>query len=302
MSKILAIIGPTATGKSDLAGEIAEDIFEIISADSVQVYRYMDIGSSKPDKALLERVRHHLIDIVDPDYQFTAGEFCQRCVSACSDIEDRGKIPLIVGGTGLYISSYFFGLSQIPEIDKSIKLQLMKEANERGLESLYEELQRVDEIFARNVHKNDRQRIVRGLEVYRGTGKPISSFYSEKAVNVNSDVLIIGLEAHRDILKLRIESRVDLMIKKGLVDEVYSLRERGYGSHLNSMRSIGYGEINDYIDGKYTLDEAIEKIKVNTKRYAKKQMTWFKRIREVIWLDFNERDKIKEKIKIWLKI
>jgi len=280
---------------------IAGDIFEIISADSVQVYRYLDIGSCKPDKKDLQRITHHLIDIVDPDYQFTAGEFCSRAVSACEEIVRRQKIPLFAGGTGLYISSFFGGISEIPDVDRSIKVILSKESDEMGLDALFDELKKADPEFAAKIHPNDRQRIIRGLEVYRGTGKPLSAYHKEEKRDNSSEVMMIGLSLERDILNKRIELRVDSMIQRGLVDEVEKLRIMGYSPGLNSMKSIGYSEINDYIDKIISFDEAVQRIKINTKKYAKKQMTWFKRMKSVIWFKADEKQIIKEKIKNWLK-
>lgn len=260
----------------------------------------MDIGSCKPDVKDRERIRHHLIDIVDPDFHFTAGEFCTRALKACSDIAEKGKLPLFVGGTGLYIDSFFGGISEIPEIESNIKISLSEEAAEKGLDVLYNELLQADPEFAKKIHPNDRQRIIRGLEVYRGTGKPLSYFFSNKKRNTDADVLFIGLNPDREELRLKIDLRVDKMIRVGLIDEVIALRKMGFGPDLNSMRSIGYEEINSYIDRCCTLDEAIEKIKINTKRYAKKQMTWFKKNDEIIWFKAGETKKIKEKIKNWL--
>lgn len=281
--------------------DIAGDIFEIISADSVQVYRYMDVGSCKPDKKDLERIRHHLIDIVDPDYQFTVGEFCSRAASACEEIVRKQKIPLFAGGTGLYISSFFGGISEIPDIDKNIKSFLTGEAELRGLAALFSELQKVDPEFAAKIHPNDRQRIIRGLEVYRGTGKPLSDFHKGAKQETGSNVFIAGLYLERDILNKRIESRVDDMMHKGLVDEVKKLRDMGYTPEINSMKTIGYSEVNEYIDHKLSLEDAVLKIKTNTKKYAKKQMTWFKRMTSVNWFKSDEKQIIKEKIKNWLK-
>ncbi|HOP63568.1 MAG TPA: tRNA (adenosine(37)-N6)-dimethylallyltransferase MiaA [Spirochaetota bacterium] len=295
------MVGPTASGKSDLALDIVGETFEIVSADSVQVYRYMDIGSCKPEKKDLERINHYLIDIVDPDYQFTAGEFCNRALSACKEIDSKNKIPLIAGGTGLYVSSFFGGISEIPELDSDIKSILSKEAETRGLDVLFDELVRVDPEYALKIHRNDRQRIIRGLEVFRGTGRPFSDFHKKEKVYSGDDSFIIGLYLERDELNRKIENRVDEMIRRGLVEEVEKLRSMGYSPGLNSMKSIGYSEINEYIDNKFSLNEAIEKIKTNTKKYAKKQMTWFKRMKEVLWFDNKEKERIKENIKNWLK-
>lgn len=300
--KKLVIAGPTASGKSDLAIEFAENIFEIVSADSVQVYRYMDIGSGKPSAGDLAKVTHHLIDIVDPDYQFTAGDFCSYAEAACGNIYSNNKIPLFAGGTGLYIDSFFKGLSCIPDIPPQVREDLLGEMDEKGAAVLYEELLREDPVFAAKIHVNDRQRILRGLQVFRGTGRPISSYYCGCKKKSDDDTLFIGLNRDKDELAERINLRVDRMIKAGLVDEVQNLRKMGYTPELNSMKSIGYMEINEFIDNKRDLASAIESIKLNTMQFAKKQMTWFKRNKEINWFNPSEKEKIKNKINNWLNI
>lgn len=260
----------------------------------------MNIGSCKPGKADLTGTRHYLIDIVDPDYQFTVGEFCSRAEEACNEIFAKQKIPLFAGGTGLYINSFFYGISEIPELDRKIKVVLSAEAEEKGLAHLFDELAEADPDYASKIHINDRQRIIRGLEVYRGTGRPLSDFHKTGKREIGSETLFIGLYVEKEVLNRRIEERVDEMIQKGLIEEVEGLRGMGYSPDLNSMKSIGYSEINDYLDGKLGLDEAVRNIKTNTKRYAKKQMTWFKRMSNVTWYKAEETKIIKDKIKNWL--
>ncbi len=299
---ILVIIGPTAAGKSDLALDLAADDFEIVSADSVQVYRYMDIGSSKPGSAEQAKVPHHLIDVVLPDYQFTAGDFCNRASSACEKIKKNRKIPMFVGGSGLYIDSFFYGISRIPDIESHIKAGLNEEMNQRGAAALYDELAALDPVFALKIHCNDRQRIIRGLEIYRGTGRTASYFHSEKINYSGEKTLFIGLSRERDELAGRIDDRVGKMMALGFVDEVQSLRRMGYSPELNSMKSIGYSEINEFIDNKIDLSTAIDEIKKNTKRYAKKQMTWFRKNKDINWFHPAEIKKIKNAISNWLNI
>jgi tRNA dimethylallyltransferase len=301
-NKKLVIVGPTSSGKSDLAIELASDSFEIISADSVQVYRYMNIGSGKPAAVDLAQVKHHLVDIVDPDYRFTAGDFCTYAEAACGKIINNKKIPLFAGGTGLYIDSFFKGLSDIPDIDPHVRDELILEMNERGPEELYAELLMADPVFAARIHVNDRQRILRGLQVFRGTGRPISDYYRDNKNESADDTLFIGLCREKDDIARSIDSRVDAMIREGFVDEVRDLRRMGYSPELNSMKSIGYLEINEFIDGKKDMASTIELIKLNTRRYAKKQMTWFKRNAQINWFNPSEREKIKNKINNWLNI
>lgn len=260
----------------------------------------MDIGSGKPTTAERQRVPHHCIDIVDPDYPFTAGEFSRRAAASCHDIERRGRIPLVVGGTGLYIDSLFFGLSQIPPVDATVRAVLYRELEERGLPALFHELAGVDPPFAARIHENDRQRILRGLEVFRGTGQPLSAYHGDDAAGIVSDeTLFIGLELPRGELVHRIESRVDGMIAGGLVDEVRGLRERGYDASLKSMRSIGYAEVHEHLDGRASLDETVERIKTATRRYAKRQMTWFRKNHRVRWFAAHDRDAIGTLIRTW---
>jgi len=283
-----------------LSLSIAGDLFEILSADSVQVYRFMDIGSSKPSKAEMGTVRHHLIDIVNPDYPFTAGDYCIRAASASLEVEGRGKVPLIVGGTGFYINSFCDGIDEIPDIDESLKNIVAFEYDNGNRDLLYEELKQIDPVFASKVHINDRQRIIRGLSVYRGTGRSISSYFGDKKKNKIVDTLFIGVYVDREHLFKRIDLRVDLMIKKGFVEEVEKLRSMGYFSSLNSMQTIGYSEINGYLEGVNSLEFAVENIKKNTKKYSKKQMTWFKKNKSVVWFAPDEINKIPDLIKKWL--
>ncbi|MBP7737898.1 MAG: tRNA (adenosine(37)-N6)-dimethylallyltransferase MiaA [Spirochaetes bacterium] len=294
-------MGPTAVGKTGVSLAVAGDEFEIISADSVQVYRYLDIGSGKPDRADRERVPHHVIDCVEPDVPFTAGDFCREARKAVDTIVSRGMKPLIVGGTGLYIDSYFQGLSEIPEIPPDVREAVRREAEERGLQALHDELVRVDPAFGTRIHPNDRQRITRGLEVYRGTGMPLSSYYGSKCRYGSDDTLFIGLTADRAELQKRIDDRVDSMMERGLVEEVRSLRERGFGPGLKSMKSIGYAEINGYIDGAMGLGEAVGSIKTATRQYAKRQMTWFGRNGRIRWFGPGEISKVEELLRRWLR-
>lgn len=260
----------------------------------------MNIGSSKPDQAELNAVKHHLIDIVNPDYHFTAGDFCIRADAASEDITGRGKIPLVVGGTGFYINSFFYGIDEIPDVEESIRQAAADEYDDGGSDLLYNELEKSDPEFASKVHVNDRQRIIRGVSVFRSTGRSISSYFSNKKNSKFLDTLFIGLYIDKEILLKRIDHRVDSMIKKGLVDEVRDLRSRGYSPALNSMQTIGYAEINRFIDGAISLETAIEDIKRNTKKYAKKQMTWFKKNKSVIWFGPDEIKKIPDILKNWL--
>lgn len=246
------------------------------------------------------RVAHHLIDIVDPDQAFTAGDYCREAQSAADIIHKRGKTPLFVGGTGLYLDSFFKGLSRIPAIDKGVKASLKKELAERGLAPLYEELMGCDPEFGKRIHPNDRQRILRGLEVYRGSGKPLSAYFTEKSARESSQTLYLGIEIERKELVERIERRVDMMMSSGFLEEVRRLRGMGFGPELNSMRSIGYAQLHEHLEGRLPLAGAVESIKTETKRYAKRQMTWFRKNKAIQWFRYFEVEKIKKVLYIWL--
>ncbi len=292
-------MGPTASGKTALSLELAALGFDIISADSVQVYRYLDIGSGKPTLEERSSVRHYCIDIVEPDYNFTAGEFCRFADYAVDEITKSGRVPLFVGGTGLYIDSFFFGLSEIPPVGESVKQDLLHELQKRGIASLYSELQECDPAFAARIHPNDRQRILRGLEVFKQCGKPLSSFFGNALRRASVNTVFIGLHVKRNALRERISGRVDTMLRSGLVEEVEDLRRRGYGPDLKSMKSIGYAEVNLFLDGHIDKRILAEKIKINTARYAKRQMTWFGRNNLIQWVAAEEKSTIFDIILKW---
>jgi len=279
----------------------AGELFEIISFDSVQIYRHLDIGSGKLPPAGREAVPHHGIDIIDPDEDFTAGDFARYAARVCDDIRSRGKIPLFTGGTGFYLDSFFQGLSGIPVIDPVTRSNVRADIKSKGVGFLYDELVSVDPFFAQKIHPNDSQRVIRGIEVYRGTGRPISWFYQGKIGYESDETLYIGLYDERELLNERINRRVDFMIAAGFVDEVRNLREMGYGPELKSMKSIGYAELNRFLDGLAGFDETLELIKKETRRYAKRQMTWFGRNKKITWFKTGETDAVYKHIEKWLK-
>ena len=260
----------------------------------------MDIGSGKPGIEERNKIPHHGIDIANPDDNFTAGDFVRYAENVCKDIQQRDAKPLFVGGTGFYMDAFFKGLSGIPDIDKSVKTVLQAEASE-GLESLYDELSAVDSVFAGKIHPNDRQRIIRGLEVYRGTGRPITWYYQGIHGHDSDETLYIGLYDEREHLYSRINQRVDSMMKAGFVDEVQKLRDMGYGSELKSMNSIGYAELNKQLDGLISIEETVDLVKTGTRHYAKRQMTWFRKNKKMIWLKPSEKDVIVKCIEDWLR-
>ncbi len=252
----------------------------------------MDIGSGKPGKKEREKVPHYLIDIVDPDYPFTAGDFCREAKNACDEILKRGRLPIFVGGTGLYIDSFFDGLSDIPPVDPAVREELRMLLEERGLGHLYDLLYKADPAFAVTIHRHDRQRILRGLEVYRGTNVPLSSYFGAKKGNLSDETVFCGIYTDMDVLRKKIDARVERMVEAGFYDEVFSLRMMGYGPHLKSMKSLGYREIHRFLDLGAGLRETTEEIKANTKKYAKRQMTWFKKNKRIRWFTLAEKKEI----------
>jgi tRNA dimethylallyltransferase len=238
---------------------------------------------------------------VDPDFHFDAATFCDLAGTAVEEIQSAGRIPLFTGGTGLYLEAFFRGLSPVPDVDPTVREILMKEIEERGSAALHTELAEVDPVSAERIHPNDRQRIIRALQVFRGTGLPFSYYKDKRKGRLSSRTLGIGLSMDKHALDGRIEKRVDGMMRAGFLDEVVSLREKGYATQYNSMRSIGYFELSEYLDGRYGLDEAVERIKRETKEYARKQFAWFRRDPLLKWFDFDDDDSIIEAVSVWLE-
>ena len=287
INKVLIILGPTAVGKSKLAIELANKLDgEIISADSMQVYFGMDIGTAKPSKEELEDVPHHLINIIPPDKNWSVSDFISNARSIIEDIIKKGKLPIVVGGTGLYLNALIEGYAfPIVEANKEIRGRLEGEAKVYGSPHLYEKLKNVDPDAAAKIHYNDLKRIIRALEVYELTGKPISQAQSKDVEILPYEPVIVGLNMDRKILYERIEERVDKMLKAGLVEEVKGLIKEGYDKKLSSMQAIGYKEVAEHLHGKYTYDELVNILKQNTRNFAKRQMTWFRRFKNIHWFD-----------------
>lgn len=288
--RLLVIQGPTASGKTELAIRIAEAVGgEIVNADSMQVYRRMTIGTAKPSPELLQRVRHHLVDIVSPDQNFSAGDFRREAARAITDIHARGAKPIVVGGTGLYIRALLKGLVEVPPADQEYRDELREIFDRSGGDSLLSMLAAVDPATAATLHPNDHVRIIRALEVFRHTGVPVSAFRERHGFATEEySYLKIGIRLDREVLYDRINRRVDSMMEEGLVDEVRGLLVSGYGRELKSMRSIGYREICSYLAGECTLEEAVELIKRNTRRYCKRQETWLRGDNEIYWVEYQK--------------
>lgn len=288
----IIILGPTATGKTNLAINLAKKMHtEIINADSMYVYTKFNIGTAKPSQNELSEVKHHLVDFLDPSTQYSVANFREDAKSVLSDFSFRNLIPIIVGGTGFYIDSliksYSYGNTE-KNID--VRNQLLKEQEEFGNDFLYDKLMRLDKESAIKLHKNDTKRIIRALEICMTSNSCKSTIINEADVLLKNP-LIIGLNPDRDKLYERINLRVDNMINDGLIDEVKSLYSQGYlPENCNAMKGIGYKEIVSYLNGEYSLSTAIDKIKQHTRNYAKRQITWFKRNKDIIWFDSFEND------------
>ena len=276
MKCLVAVIGPTAAGKSQLALHLAQNFQgEIVNADSRQVYRYMDIGTAKPSHAELSLIRHHLVDLINPDESFSLAIYQRLAFEAIEDIQQRNKLPLLVGGSGLYVWSVIEGW-KIPPVPPNAEFRqgLEKRAKEKGGYALFQELQKVDPVAATTIMPGNLRRIIRALEIFQKTGRPVSELWQKQPPPY--PILIIGLTMQRDNLYRRVDSRVDEMIKQGLVDEVKDLIAKGYGLDLPSMSGIGYRQIAMFIKGQMDLTTAIEQIKKETRRFARHQYAWFR--------------------------
>lgn len=288
---IPVILGPTASGKTEIGIAICLRLNgEIVSADSRQIYRKMDIGSAKPTPAQQSLVKHHLIDILDPDQSFSAGDFVRCALEAIADIQSRGKLPVIVGGATLYLRALTQGIFSGRSSDPELRSSLLQRYGSGEAQSLCEEMTLLDPAYAAKVHLNDGKKIVRFFEIYHSTGLTVSQLKSHQSGGY-IDSIIIGIQLNRAELYTRIDQRVDRMIESGLLQEVQGLRDAGYHKDLNSMNSPGYREIFDFLEGKITWDKAVELIKQGTRRYAKRQITWFKKD-PAVWFQPNHIDDI----------
>ena len=285
--KVIVICGPTASGKTALSIELAKKINgEIISADSMQIYKDMDIGTAKPDKEEMQGIQHYLLDCVSPDTRYSVAEYKIDATKAIEEILQKGKTPIIVGGTGLYVDTLIYGIEYNDiQIDEQYRNELEKIAEEQGLETLYKMATQIDEQAMKKISKNDKKRIMRVLEIYKATGKTkTEQEYESRKNGVKYDYKVFALNMDREVLYNRINVRVDLMIKNGLIEEVSNLKEK-YNKFPTAMQGLGYKEVVEYLENKTTKDEMIEKIKMETRRYAKRQLTWFRKNKETIWLD-----------------
>ncbi|MEW6326812.1 MAG: tRNA (adenosine(37)-N6)-dimethylallyltransferase MiaA [Thermodesulfobacteriota bacterium] len=330
---LIIIAGPTGVGKTGLAIALAREFGgEIINADSMQIYKLMDIGTAKPSPEERKLVPHHLLDVVYPDEVYNAARYRQDAEEAIRDISGRGKCAFVVGGTGLYIKALTRGLFNMPVTDQAVRQTLRNEMEKNGLDRLYAELKGVDLKAAQNIHRHDKVRILRALEVFRLTGKPISVYQSEHEFRDSKyDTLKIGLELDRDKLYERIEIRAHEMLEAGLIDEVRGLLAAGYAKDLKPMQSLGYRHVIRYLGNEsnppsppftkggnmlspplkkgdtggfpseYTFDEMLRTMIRDTRRYAKRQLTWFRRDPEIRWYAPSDADEIVRQVKVFLQ-
>lgn len=300
--KIVVIAGPTASGKSGLAVDLARSLSaEIVNADSMQVYRRMDIGTAKPTYEERHGVPHHLLDVVDPDEPFNAALYRRMALPVVTDISSRGKACLVVGGTGLYIRTLVGGLIKTPPSDPGVREALRRECDEYGPALLHDRLKHLDPQAAAAIHPNDQMRIIRALEIIHISRHPPSDLMKRHGFRDRSvEALKICLEVERETLYGRINERTLRMLHVGLLEETRGLLDRGYSPDLKPMQAIGYRHMIRHIQGKWSLDEAVHALQRDTRRYAKRQLTWFKAEPDVIWIDPGAIHMVLERIKVFL--
>lgn len=287
LPKIVVICGPTGAGKTAFAIQLAQAVQgEIIGADSMQIYRQMDIGTAKPTPEEKAAVLHHLVDVADPDEDFDAAKYARLAHSAVTDVVSRGKVPFVVGGTGLYIKALIYGLFHTRSADGAIRARLKREVDHSGPGLLYKRLVNIDPIAAERIHPNDGVRIIRALEVFETSGKTITQHHADHAFKKPLlSPLKLGILWERDTLYDRINKRVEIMLEQGLLEEVRHLLQKGYGPGLKSMQSLGYRHMADFIADNMTWEDAVSTLKRDHRRYAKRQMTWFKADKRIIWIN-----------------
>jgi len=286
-AKVIVIAGPTASGKTALSIELAKQINgEIVSADSMQIYKEMDIGTAKPDKEEMDGIKHYMMDFISPDKRYSVADYKKDAKRAIKEIIEKGKTPIVVGGTGLYINSLIYEID-FNEIERDLKYreELEKTVEEKGLEYLYNKAISIDEEAMQKISKNDKKRILRVLEIYHQTGKTKTMLEKESRTReVEYDYKVFAINMDREILYDRINRRVDIMLEKGLIEEVKTIWEK-YSEFPTAMQGLGYKEVVEYLENKVSKEEMIEKIKQESRRYAKRQLTWFRKNENIIWLN-----------------
>lgn len=284
--KVIVIGGPTASGKTALSIELAKKINgEIISADSMQIYKEMNIGTAKPEKEEMQGVKHYMLDIITPEERFSVADYKIKAKKAIKEIIEKGKIPIIVGGTGLYIEALIYEIEFLQiETDLNYRRELEQIAQEKGLNNLYEKAVKIDPKAMEKISANDQKRILRVLELYHQTGKTKTQLDSESRKEPEYDYKLFAINMDREILYNRINKRVDIMLQNGLVNEVKNIYEK-YKEFPTAMQGLGYKEVVEYLEGKVSYEQMVEKIKMESRRYAKRQLTWFRKYENIIWID-----------------
>lgn len=303
VENLVLIVGPTAVGKSGLAVELAVRFSgEVISADSTQVYRGFDIGSDKPTPEMRRRVPHHLIDLVEPEVQFNAADFVREALEAIDKVQSAGRLPFVVGGTGLYVRSLLEGLFPGPGRDPAVRERLEAEVREKGPESLHRRLQEVDPEYAAKTGPRDRVRLVRALEVFELTGKPFSAHFADTRPPLrNMNIVKIGLDLPRPELYARIDARVERMFLDGLTEEVGRLLGNGISPEAPPFRALGYRQARLFLSGACSLEEAKESTKKETRHFAKRQLTWFRKMPGFVWFQAGDVDGVEKHLRRSLK-
>lgn len=294
-NKIIVIVGPTAVGKTYVSIELAKKLgTEIISADSMQIYKGMDVGTAKIKTEEMQGIKHHMIDLVYPDENYSVSDFKREAEKNIDEIISRGKVPVIVGGSGLYVNSLIYDLDfSNAKSNEKLRDYYTYYHKEHGEDALYEKLKKIDPESAEKIHKNNVKRVIRALEVYDLTGRKFSETNTDiRKKSSKYDFILIGLSMDRKILYERINERVDKMINEGLVEEVKSLLDKGFEKNLISMQAIGYKEIIEFLEGNITFEEAVNILKQNTRHFAKRQFTWFLKDENVKWFDIEDVNKI----------
>ena len=284
--KVIVIGGPTASGKTALSIELAKKINgEIVSADSMQIYKEMNIGTAKPDEEEKQNIKHYMLDIINPNERYSVADYKRDAKNAIREIIKKSKTPIVVGGTGLYIDSLIYEI-EYPEIqiDLNYRKELEELAEKEGLLNLYEKAKQIDEKAIEKISKNDKKRILRVLEIYHQTGKTKTELDEESKKEPEFDYKMFAINMNRELLYDRINRRVDIMLQKGLIEEVKTIYNK-YKEFPTAMQALGYKEVVEYLEGKISKEEMIEKIKMETRRYSKRQMTWFRKNKQTIWLD-----------------
>ena len=295
------LTGPTGVGKTGLSREIAARLpVEIISADSRQIYRYMDIGTAKASAELRKAIPHHFIDILNPDQDYSAGMFGKEARRCIGEIFRRGNIPLVVGGSGLYIRALLYGFFREDARDLTLREQIKNRLSDIGPQGLHEELGRVDPLAAQKIHPNNTRRVIRALEVSYATGRPITDVQVRNPDPAPFKWLQLGLTMEREALYERINDRVEVMFEAGLIEEVRGILMRGYSREHNALNSVGYKEVIEHFDGDMALDSCKDLIKRNTRRYAKRQLTWFRADENIQWVDKHSPDAVSSALQLIL--